>query len=145
MAVYFAYPSGRFLGRLYDIKFPNINRALRVGNLIALASIPHALFLYFYKLIPVLGMRYVLTNRRVVVRQGIGSKEDRSVSLDNFDEIKIDVRDGQAWFHAGDLIFMNGDREVFRLQGVSRPKGFRNACLMASVSHKGVQAALRHA
>ena len=27
-----AYPSGRFLGGLYDIKFPNLNRALRVGN-----------------------------------------------------------------------------------------------------------------
>lgn len=64
------YPSGRFLGRLYEIKTGEY--VLTLGNLIALASIPHALFLYFYRLLPSVmgsplhGGRYRLTNRRVL-------------------------------------------------------------------------------
>ena len=94
-----AYPSGQFLGQLYDMKFPNVNRALRVGNLIALASIPHALFLYFFKLLPKFGLRYSLTNRRVVVEAGITGAEKASVALDNFDDIKVEVQPGQEWFN----------------------------------------------
>lgn len=137
-----AYPSGQFLGKLYGIKFPNLNRALRVGNLIALASIPHALFLYFYKLLPRVGMRYSLTNRRVVVEAGIEGSEKASVDLDNFDEITIEVQPGQEWFQAGDLIFVNGQREVFRLSGVSRPEAFRSQCLKAHMAYVGIRAAL---
>ena len=137
-----AYPSGQFLGRLYDIKFPNLNRAMRVGNLIALLSIPHALFLYFYKLLPVVGMRYSLTNRRVVVERGIEGSEKASVALDNFDDIKIEVQPGQEWFKAGDMIFMSGQREVFRLSGVSRPEAFRSQCLKAHMAYVGIKAAL---
>ena len=137
-----AYGLGQFLGRLYDIKFPNLNRALRVGNLLALATIPFALVLYFYKLLPKVGMRYSLTNRRVVVEQGIEGSEKSSVALDNFDDIKIEVQPGQQWFKAGDLIFLNGDREVFRLSGVSRPEAFRAQCLKAHMSYVGIKAAL---
>jgi hypothetical protein len=137
-----AYPSGRFLGTLYGIRFPNLNRILRLGNLIALASIPHAVALYFYKLLPYVGMRYTLTNRRVVVRRGIEGIDERSVSLDNFDAVKVDVRPGQEWFKAGDLIFLNGQREVFRLEGVSRPDAFRAACLKAHMAHVGVKLAM---
>ena len=137
-----AYPSGQFLGRLYDIKFPNLNRIFRVGNLIALASIPHALFLYFYKLLPKVGMRYSLTNRRVVVEAGIEGSEKASVALDNFDEINIEVQPGQEWFKAGDLIFVSGQREVFRLAGVPRPEAFRSQCLKAHMAYVGIRQTL---
>ena len=137
-----AYPSGQMLGRLYDMKFPNLNRAMRIGNLIAVASIPHALFLYFFKLAPRLGMRYKLTNRRVVVLRGIQDSEKFSVALDNFDDIKVEVQDGQEWFKAGDLIFLSGNREVFRLSGVSRPEAFRSQCLKAHIAFVGIKAAL---
>ena len=137
-----AYPSGQFLGGMYDMKFPNVNRAMRVGNLIALASIPHALFLYFFKLLPHFGMRYVLTNRRVVVMRGIQNVEKFSVALDNFDDIRIETQAGQEWFKAGDLIFLSGDREVFRLAGVSRPEAFRAQCLKAHIAYVGIKAAL---
>lgn len=137
-----AYPSGRFLGRWYDWRFPNWNRVCRIGNLIAAASIPHALFLYFYKLLPYVGMRYTVTNRRVVVKRGLLGVDERSVALDNFDEIRIEVQSGQQWFHAGDLIFMNGDREVFRLAGVRRPEAFRMVCLKSHMAYVGIQAAM---
>jgi hypothetical protein len=137
-----AYPSGRFLGTLYGIKFPNINRIFRLGNVIALASHPHALFLYFYKLLPYVGMRYTLTNRRVIVQRGSEGIDERWVNLDNFNAIKVDVRPGQEWFKAGDLIFLNGQREVFRLEGVSRPDAFRAACMKAHMANVGVKLAM---
>ncbi len=137
-----AYPSGRFLGRLYGIDFPNINRVLRIGNIFALLSIPHALLLYFWKVLPNVGMRYSLTNRRVVVERGLNGVDERSVRLDNFDNVRVVVQPGQAWFQAGDLVFVNGNREVFRLQGVPRPESFRMACLKAHMAYVGVQTAL---
>ncbi|MCA9266988.1 MAG: PH domain-containing protein [Planctomycetales bacterium] len=137
-----AYSSGRFLGTLYEIRFPDINRAMRLGNLIALLSVPHALLLYFWKVLPWVAMKYTLTNRRVVVQRGIQGVEERSVKLDAFDAIDVVVQDGQAWFKAGDLLFKNGQREVFRLAGVNRPEAFRAACLKAHIAYVGVQKAL---
>lgn len=65
-----AYPTGPFLGRLYSKQWGIY--VVTLGNLLALASIPHALALYFYRLLPsffgssVHGTRYKLTNRRVL-------------------------------------------------------------------------------
>lgn len=81
-----SYPSGRFLGRLYNIKAGFY--VFKLGNLIALASIPHALALYAYRLLPcflglpVHGSFYRLTNRRVMelrneVNLGEGKRIDR--------------------------------------------------------------------
>ncbi len=77
------YFSGQMLGKLYSIDVGV--SVLTVGNLIALASIPHALALYFYRLLPSVfgfpwhGSCYKLTNRRVIelrneVNFGIGPR-----------------------------------------------------------------------
>jgi len=64
------YFSGQMLGKLYSIDVGV--SVFTVGNLIALASIPHALALYFYRLLPSIfgfpwhGSSYKLTNRRVI-------------------------------------------------------------------------------
>jgi len=149
-----AYPSGRFLGRLYDIQVGFY--VLTVGNLIALASIPHALFLYFFRLMT--GKSYRLTNRRVIElgtsfqirfhskfpfifpNITIGS-EVKSVELDRFDSITVVRLPGQQWFEAGDLIFKLGNIETFRLEGVSRPESFRQTCLKSHLAFVGVKQA----
>ena len=136
-----AYPSGRFLGGLYNIRAGAY--IFRVGNFLALASIPHALALYFYRILPYVGSRYRITNRRIVVGRGLMDVDDKSVDLDRFDRIQIDVRPGQDWFHAGDLIFFLGDVETFRLDGVSRPEPFRQVCMNSRNAYVGVQEALR--
>jgi len=77
------YFSGKMLGQLYSIDIGV--SVFTVGNLIALASIPHALALYFYRLTPSLlgfpwhGSSYTLTNRRVIeyrneVNFGVGPR-----------------------------------------------------------------------
>lgn len=132
------YGIGRTLGSLYAIRFPDV-WFLTIGNLIALASIPVALVLFFLRVLPGTGIRYRVTNRRIVVEQGLMPQEVRSVPLDRFDNIDVVVRDGQAWYDAGDLIFKLGTMETFRLEGVSRPDAFRSTCLKASMGYAGVK------
>jgi hypothetical protein len=141
-----AYPSGRWLGGLYSIKTGVF--VFTLGNFLALASIPHALFLYAYRLLT--GKCYRLTNRRVIELgtrlQGGSVKighEVKSVELDRFDSIDVVVRPGQEWFHAGDLVFKLGHVETFRLEGVSRPETFRQTCLKSHLAYKGVKQALQ--
>ena len=67
-----AMSMGRCLGRLYSIKAGFY--FFRVGNLLALASIPLALPLYFFKVLPFVGSRIRLTNRRIIVERGLSGK-----------------------------------------------------------------------
>ena len=112
-----AFGIGRILGSLYSINAGFY--IFRLGHLVALASIPVAAALFFFRVAPFVGTRYRVTNRRVIVERGISGKEEKSVELDRFDEIEVVVRAGQAWYSAGDLIFRNGETETFRLDGVS--------------------------
>jgi hypothetical protein len=144
---------GRFLGRLYAIEMGV--PPLTVGHLIAIASIPLVVGLYFgrfgvelLRAIPVVGkfmilpggaQRYVLTNRRVVVRAGLVPGDQRWVALNRFDSIAIDVRPGQAFYRAGDLVFRLGAIETFRLAGVVRPDTFRHTCLEARQGYQGAE------
>jgi hypothetical protein len=213
---------GRLLGNLYAIKAPDIY-FFRIGNLFALLAIPVSLALYFLRLLPsvmglpVHGVTYRLTNRRIIEERSeinigpvsflfrlfVGVKtiamglilavifatfmfewalpnttleyaaaglcllivvagiiplvaevpgpvfrfgvEGRSVALDRFDQVVIDVRPGQGWYKAGDLIFTGDGVETFRLDGVSRPEAFRATCVKAQMGFVGVQKALAQA
>jgi hypothetical protein len=131
---------GRWLGRQYAMQWPDIY-IFRIGNLIALLSIPIALVLFFMRIAPFVGTRYRLTNRRIVVQRGLSGVEDKAVDLDRFATIDIVVQPGQAWYDAGDLVFKQGNVETFRLEGVSRPEAFRQTCLKARMAHAGVKLA----
>ncbi len=87
----------------------------------ALVAMPLGPMLYFSLRAPFNVRRYRLTNRRVGLMQGMIPQFTRFVDLDRFDTIEISVLPGQAWYHAGDLIFRRGEIETFRLPGVSRP------------------------
>ncbi len=133
-----AYGVGRFLGAQYAMRFPDIY-IFRIGNLIALLSIPIALAIYLYRIAPFVGQRYTVTNRRVIVQRGIQARNDRSVDLDRFDSVQVEVLPGQDWYNAGDLVFKLGNVETFRLEGVSRPESFRQVILKARMAHAGVK------
>jgi hypothetical protein len=132
------YPSGRLLGRLYALRWPNVY-IFKLGNLLALLSIPYALLLYFCRLLPKAGRSYRLTNRRVVVQGGYAGAELRSVELSGFDSIHTEVPPGQAWYDAGDLVFRSQGAEVFRLEAVSRPEAFRQTCLKSRLAYVSVR------
>ena len=77
---------GRALGQGFAITWPDIY-IFRLGNLLALLSIPIALPLFFLRVLPGIGTRYRLTNRRIVVERGVMGTEDKAVDLDRFDAI----------------------------------------------------------
>jgi hypothetical protein len=122
-------PAGRWVGQVSGSR---IGRGFfTLGKLWALATIPVSLLVYLWRLMPGRCHRYALTDQRVIVRLGLTAKEGPSITLDQFDAIDVAVLPGQEWLHAGDLVFKREGKEVFRLAGVSRPEGFRHACLKA--------------
>jgi hypothetical protein len=144
---------GRLWGRLFalDWGFRVFGVPVTIGRLIALASIPVMVALYFLMRLPrfpliLIGIKnpfcwqYRLTNRRVVMENPFGG-EIKSVALDRFDAIDVVVQPGQAWYKAGDLVFRQGATETFRIAGVPRPETFRQTCLKAQMSFVGVQKA----
>ncbi len=154
---------GRFWGRLYavDAGLRLFGVPITVGRLVALASSPLMAACYFLMRLPrfplvIVGIRnpwswqYRLTNRRLLVDNLFGhpgdspaasGREPRSVALDEFDAIDVEVQPGQAWYRAGDLVFRRDGAEVFRIEGVPHPEPFRQTCLKAHASYVGVQRA----
>jgi hypothetical protein len=131
---------GRLFGRLFGIR-AGVG-FLTVGNMIALASIPIMLPLYFFRKVPFWVQRYRLTNRRVIVERGVAGRIEQFVDLDRFDAIDVIVQPGQEWYPAGDLIFRRGATETFSLRGVLRPETFRQTCLKAHQAYVGVRKAV---
>ena len=114
-----------------------------LGKLMALATIPVSLAVFCWQLMPYVCRRYALTNRRIIVRKGLLPMDQRWLELDEFETIDVEVLPGQAWLHAGDLIFRQGSNEVLRLRGVSRPEIFRHVCLTARSALLGVRSTAR--
>lgn len=94
-------------------------------------TLPATLAIYAWQLMPLVCRRYRLTNRRVLILRGYTAVEETSIGFEEFDTIKVEVLQGQEWLQAGDLVFRSGEKEVFRLRGVSRPEPFRQTCLKA--------------
>ncbi len=153
-----AYVLGRWMGRCLKIRWPDIY-FLRLGVLLAPFFVPLALALYFYRLVPSFfglpfhGKFYKLMNRRVIELRNeirwengrlrfVYGAETKSVQLDRFDAIIIQRRPGHEWFDCGDLVFLLGQTETFRLDAVSRPESFRHTCLKARLAYVGVKTAL---
>jgi len=145
---------GRWWGRRFanNLGMSIFGIPITVGRLLALASIPAILPIYFLMLLPkvpfvIFGVtnslcrRYRLTNRRVVVEQAFGGGEQQSVSLDRFDSVEIEIAPGQEWYPAGDLIFRKGQIETFRLVGVPHPEAFRRTCQKTQAGYAGVKLA----
>ena len=130
-----ATSTGKFLGRLYA-KRSGVS-IFTLGNLFVLLSIPIAIPLYLWNVLPVLGTRYRITNRHVNVERGLQGEMERQILLDEFDQIEVHQQPGQAWFRSADLVFLKGKEEVFFLSGVPYPEGFRTACQKAAMTYRG--------
>ena len=133
------FPLGKVLGRLLSIKAGFY--IFTVGNLVALLSIPVALALYMKRVGPFVAMRYRVTNKRLIVERGLTAQEEKSIELDRFDSIEVEIDPGDEWYKSGDLVFRQGDVERFRLEGVSRPESFRQVCWKSHRAFVGVKEA----
>jgi hypothetical protein len=112
-----------------------------LGKLLAVATLPLSLLVYFWQLTPYGCRRYMLTNRRIIICKGLMAVDQRWVGFEEFDTIDIEVLPGQEWLHAGDLVLRRGGVEVLRLAGIPRPESVRQVCLnmrSASLSVRSV-------
>lgn len=130
---------GRGMGKVFENNTVVGPLHLTIGRIAVLLSIPLALKLYFFNLLPFRCRRYRLTNRRVIIQKGLSAADERWTSLDDFDEIQIIVQPGQAWYRCGDLVFVKGKVESLRLLAVPHPESFRATCLKAQRSYSSVK------
>jgi len=133
--------TGRLIGRICGVRL-GLGGFFTLGKLFALASIPLAIAVFFWQLMPCVCRRYTLTNRRIIIRKGLTAIDGPWISYDDFDAIRIEVLPGQEWFHAGDVVFLRDGHEVLRLSGVSRPEPFRQLCLSARWALASVRAVI---
>ena len=86
---------------------------------------------YFSKVLLVFGRKYVLTNRRVMIRAGWKGTVIGEVALGNIDEVRL-VRDGNSdFFRAATLELIHDGKVALHLPGVPEPDSFREAILNA--------------
>jgi hypothetical protein len=88
---------------------------------------------YFKKILPFLAMRYTLTNRRVMVQHGLGSKTGREVALADIDEVRI-INEDKTFYRAGDIEIVVKGQPALTLAGVPEPEAFRHAILNACMA-----------
>ena len=133
---------GRLVGGLAGIPI-GLGGFFTVGVLMAVVTIPISLAVFVWQLLPFVCRRYTLTDRRIIIKKGLTGVEHAAIDLDGFDAIEVKVLPGQAWLHAGELIFLQQGRPVFQLSGVSRPEVFREICLKAQESLLSVRRVLQ--
>jgi hypothetical protein len=77
--------------------------------------------------VPFLAKRYTLTNRRLMVREGLRPVPTQEVLLADVDEIRIHKDVNSDFFRAATLEVISKGQAVMRLPGVREPEGFRHA------------------
>jgi hypothetical protein len=97
---------------------------------------------YFGKLLPFVGRRYRLTNRRMMIRKGWTTITDShaaladiktipgvQVALADIDDVRMVLDANSDFFRAGNLELVSKGQVVLTLVGVPEPEGFRHAIL----------------
>jgi hypothetical protein len=74
-----------------------------------------------------------------VVERGLSYRESKSIDLDKFESIDLDVKPGYRWFDAADLVFRQGKTEVFRLEAIARAHAFREVCWKSHQAYMSVR------
>lgn len=121
-------------------KFPSVQAlpaVAHVGRLLicsfVLAPLGWAMMLpfYFMKVLPVIGRRYRLTNRRLTICRGVRAVVSEEVLLGEIDEVRLVKDDNSTFFRAANLEILSGDKVVLTLAGVPDAEAFRHAIVNA--------------
>ena len=86
---------------------------------------------YFGKLLPFLGRRYTITNRRVMVRTLWKAAVLKEIALADIDEVRVVTDANSDFFRAANLELLSKGQVALTLPGVPEPEGFRHAILNA--------------
>lgn len=132
---------GRLLGRGYAIQEPRWS-FVSPGNLLALATSPLGATLYLAKLLPFVCRRYVLTDARIAITNGVTKRPGESLAHDAYDAIEVETLPGQAWYDSADLVFRKDREEVLRLSAVASAEIFRRTIWEARETHRQLRSLL---
>jgi hypothetical protein len=86
---------------------------------------------YFKKVLPILGRRYTLTNRRLMIQRGWVRKVVQEVALADIDDVRVHADGNSAFYRAATLEIISKDQVVMKLPGVKDPESFRHAIVNA--------------
>jgi hypothetical protein len=118
--------------------FPSVARNSGIASLgraltstIVLAPLAWLLMLplYFGKLAPIIGRRYTLTNRRIMIRHGLSATPGQFVPLAEIDDVRIVTDANSTFFRAATLEIISQGRVALTLPGVPEADCFRQAIL----------------
>ena len=118
--------------------YPSVARVPAIANLgkllnntIVLAPLGWLLMstVYFSKLLPIIGVRYALTNRRVMIRQGWKGTSSQEVPLSEIEDVKLDPASVDHFFRSADLIITRTGSTPMTLRAVPDAESFRHAIL----------------
>jgi hypothetical protein len=86
---------------------------------------------YFLKVLPGLGRRYVLTNRRLMLQRGVSGKPSAEVPLSEIEDVRVHEDSNSSFFRAANLEVLAKGKVAMTLPGVPGPESFRHAILDA--------------
>jgi hypothetical protein len=86
---------------------------------------------YFGKLLPLIGRRYTLTNRRVMIRRGWKGTPSQEIPLADIDEVRVQTDINSNFYRAATLEIVSKGQVALTLPGVPEADAFRQAILNA--------------
>ena len=86
---------------------------------------------YFIKILPVVGIRYRLTDKRIAIMRGWGKATSAEVPLTDIDDVQIDPATVDNFFRSANLKIMRAGSAAMTLTAVPDPESFRLAILSA--------------
>jgi hypothetical protein len=87
--------------------------------------------LYFLKVLPGFGRRFVLTNRRVMFQKGLHFQPAGEVALADIDDIRLHTDANSEFYRTANLEIISKNQVALVLRGVPGPEAFRQAILNA--------------
>jgi Bacterial PH domain len=104
-----------------------------LNNTILLAPLGWLLMsgLYFGKLLPFIGTRYGLTDRKIAILRGWKGSVSQAVALGDIDDVKLDPATVDQFFRSADLQIISGGKVEMTLKAVPDAESFRHAILDA--------------
>lgn len=86
---------------------------------------------YFKKVLPFVGKRDTLTNRRLMIRRGLKARSSHELALSAIEDVRIMTGSGSAYYHTATLEILSEGKVALSLTAVANPETFRRAILTA--------------
>jgi hypothetical protein len=110
-----------------------LGRRLILTYLLAPAGWFLMLPFYFLKILPIIGVRYALTNKRVMIQRGWKRAVTSEIALRDIDEVRIDEQTRNHFFRSATIQLLHQGQVKVTLPAVKEPDVFyhaiRNACM----------------